>query len=127
MDKGLLIVGHGSRSLDAQRTFQEIIDMVRKKVSYQVVEGASMELSQPDIPTAVKKMIEKGIKEILIIPYFLYAGIHIKEDIPEIIEGLSKEYKNITFQMRKPIGADPLLSDLIAKRVETHGDGSCVF
>ncbi len=118
MEKGLLIVGHGSRSLDAQRTFEKIVDMVRKRVSYKVVEGASMELSKPNIPTAVEKMAERGIEEILIVPYFLYEGMHIKEDIPEIIDGLSKKYKNMIFRMGQPIGTDPLLLDLIVKRAE---------
>src|SRR5699024_10742619 len=101
--RGILIIGHGSRSLDAQRTFEKVIDMVRQKVSHRVVEGANMELAQPDIPTAVKKMIEKDIKEIFIVPYFLYAGIHIKEDIPEIVESLSQEYNSVTFRMGRPI------------------------
>ncbi|RBP41565.1 sirohydrochlorin chelatase [Garciella nitratireducens] len=117
MEKGLLIVGHGSRSLEAQSTFERVVNTVRQKVSYPIVEGASMEFSQPNIPASVKKMVECGIDEILIIPYFLYEGIHIKEDIPRIIRELSDIYKNITFKMGQPIGLDPLLPELIVKRV----------
>lgn len=118
MEKGLLVVGHGSRSLDAQDTFEEMVKKVREKVSYKIVEGAHMEICEPNIPTVVEKMVEKGTKEILIVPYFLYSGIHIKEDIPEIIEDLEKKYRDVIFKLGEPIGTEPLLADIIAKRAE---------
>lgn len=116
MDKGLLLVGHGSRSLDAQDTFEKIVEMVREKSEYALVEGAHMEICKPDIPTVVKGMVEKNTKEILIVPYFLYEGIHIKEDIPQIINKLAEDYKNVEFKLGRPIGAEPLLVDIILDR-----------
>ncbi|WP_026894565.1 sirohydrochlorin chelatase [Clostridiisalibacter paucivorans] len=118
MGKGLLIVGHGSRSSDAQKTFEKVVDMVKEMASYEMVAGAHMEISEPNIPMVVGGLVENGIKNILVVPYFLYEGIHIKEDIPEIIGELSDKYKNVTFKMGKPIGAEPLLADIILKRAE---------
>lgn len=114
MEKGLLIVGHGSRSLEGQKTFQKMIDRVRKKAPYKMVEGVSMD-SFLEISVVMEKMVEREVGEILIIPYFLYEGIHIKRDLPKIVEGLSKKYKKIIFRMGQPIGASSLLSDIIIK------------
>lgn len=75
-----------------------------------------MEISEPNIPTVVKGMVGKNIKEILIVPYFLYEGIHIKEDIPQIINELSEKYNDVTFKMGRPIGAEPKLVDIILTR-----------
>ena len=115
---GLLIAGHGSRSKDAQNTFDKIVGFVRELSSYEIVEGAHMELSEPHIPEQIKKMVNEGIEEIIIVPYFLYEGIHIKEDIPEIIKEEKEKYKNIIFKFAKPIGAEPALAEILIKRAQ---------
>ncbi|MBS4535481.1 CbiX/SirB N-terminal domain-containing protein [Clostridium sp. D2Q-14] len=118
MKKGLLIVGHGSRSLDAQNTFKEIVKMVKCKASYEIVEGSHMEISEPNIPIVVEEMVGKGVNEILVVPYFLYSGIHIKEDIPQIIKTLEEKYNDVIFKMGEPIGEESLLADIIVKRAK---------
>jgi len=116
MKRAILIVGHGSRSKDAQNIFNEIVQIVKDKASYDIVEGAHMELCDPSIPNVVEKMVQKQVQEILVVPYFLYEGIHIKEDIPEIIEELSKKYNGLKFKMARPIGAEPMLADILIER-----------
>ena len=59
-----------------------------------------------------------GIKEIVVVPFFLFEGIHIREDIPEKIEGLEKKYPDVIFKFGKPIGADPMLAEILVKRAE---------
>ncbi len=117
MERGLLIVGHGSRSADAVDVFRRIVDDVRKKCSFEFVEGAHMELAEPGIEETVKLLADKKVKEIIIAPYFLYEGMHLKKDIPDIISKLVEEYPDIDFKMAKPIGFEPLMADLLLKRV----------
>jgi len=116
--KGLLIAGHGSRSKDAQNTFDKIVGFVRELSNYEMVEGAHMELSEPHIPEQIKKMVHEGMEEIIIVPYFLYEGIHIKEDIPKIIKEEKEKYKNIIFKFAKPIGPEPALAEILIKRAK---------
>jgi sirohydrochlorin cobaltochelatase len=79
-----------------------------------------MELCSPTLEETIEKIVkeDKDITKIGIVPFFLFEGIHIKEDIPEIIEKLSEEYKNIEFSFGKPLGADPILADILLKRAE---------
>ncbi len=118
MDNALLIIGHGSRSKDAQNIFNKIVDFVRERSDYDLVEGAHMELCTPTIPDTVNELVEKGVKKIVLVPYFLYEGIHIKEDIPNIIEELSNKYNNVQFKMAKPIGAEPVLAEILISRAK---------
>jgi sirohydrochlorin cobaltochelatase len=118
MKEILLIVGHGSRSKDAQETFNSVVDMVRVKSENEFfkVDGAHMELAHPSIEEKVKALAAQGVNRILMVPYFLYEGIHIKEDIPELIEKLNEEYPKIEFRLGRPIGKEPLLADLLINR-----------
>lgn len=118
MKRAVLIVGHGSRSKDAQDIFNKIVQLVKDKSDYSIVEGAHMEICEPSIPSVVEEIIQKQVEEILVVPYFLYEGIHIKEDIPEIIEELSKKHTGVKFKMARPIGAEPMLADILIERAK---------
>lgn len=116
---GVLIVGHGSRSKEAQEGFEKIVQMVKELSGNDQIVGAHMELCTPDMEQGVKTLLQGNpdIKVIKIIPYFLYTGIHIKEDIPEIIEELEKKYPNIEFKFGKPLGAEIEIAKILNRRV----------
>ena len=118
MKEVLLIVGHGSRSKEAQETFDSVVKMVQEKSGndFYKVAGAHMELAKPSIEEKVELLFEQDISRFLIVPYFLYQGIHIKEDIPELLEKLKKKYPKIEFRLGRPIGKEPLLADLLISR-----------
>jgi sirohydrochlorin ferrochelatase len=115
-NKALLIVGHGSRSAEAIREFEQIIDEVRKKSGFTLVRGAHMELAQPDIPSCISEIAEAGIVHITVVPYFLFMGNHIKYDIPEILNEQKKRYPDIHIHFARPFGFDPMIADIIIKR-----------
>jgi len=118
MKKGLLVVGHGSRSDEAKKGFNEIVDIIKDKTDQYIVKGAYMEISKPFIPDVVENMVEENIKDIVVVPYFLYEGIHIKEDIPKIIEKLNNQYKDVQFRIANPLGVEPVLADILLQRVK---------
>jgi len=116
--KGLIIIGHGSRSGDAVRDFQKVVDLVRDKGLFDTVSGAFMELSKPSIPETVKELVSKQVNEIIVVPYFLYEGIHTKLDIPNLINEISRSYPDVIFKMAKPIGVEPILAEILIDRAK---------
>lgn len=114
--KGLLVIGHGSRSAHAVTEFEAVVNMVREKASHAQVAGAHMELASPDVPSTVSDMVAKGVTNITVVPYFLYMGNHIKQDIPEILDVEQLKYPHVAFQLAKPIGIEALMADILLKR-----------
>ncbi|MGL4252434.1 MAG: sirohydrochlorin chelatase [Fusobacteriaceae bacterium] len=117
--EAILIVGHGSRSSQAQSDFENVINMVDKKLTKELVRGAHMENAHPNIPTVIQNILNEQpeTKTIKVVPYFLYSGIHIKEDIPEILEDMREQYPNIDFKLGKAIGAHKSMADILVERV----------
>ncbi|KPU43611.1 sirohydrochlorin cobaltochelatase [Oxobacter pfennigii] len=115
--KGIVVIGHGSRSKEACDIFFKTVGAIRAKMGTEV-EGCFMEISEPDIPTIIRGFYEKGIKDITVLPYFLYNGIHIKEDVPQILNELKKELDGLTISMAEPIGFHDLLVDILIDRAE---------
>lgn len=116
MKKALLIVGHGSRSPEAADTFLELVSFVRDRNEYDFVEGAHMELAEPRIEDAAAALVEQGVASIVIVPYFLYEGMHIKRDIPAMIEELRRLHPGVRFTMAAPIGFEPVLAEIVLRR-----------
>ena len=115
-NKALLIIGHGSRSVDAVQDFNRIVECVREKSEFKTVVGAHMELAEPSIEDTAKQLHEAGISKVIVAPYFLFHGNHIKQDIPEILDKVREQYPEMEFLMAKPIGFEPVLADILIKR-----------
>ncbi|MBM7624414.1 sirohydrochlorin chelatase [Sporohalobacter salinus] len=117
MKTGVVILGHGSRAEEAKRVFNEIISMIKEKVNYEIVRGASMELAEPNLEQTIETIADK-VDKISIVPLFLFPGIHIQEDIPGLIDELREEYPEIEFEFGENIGADEKIADIMVDRIE---------
>lgn len=116
MEQGILVIGHGSRAKEAQNIFQSIVAKLRAR-GFEDVEGVHMELAKPNIQEGVQKLVNKGVKTIVAVPLFIYSGIHIQEDIPQLLQEVGKQYSEVTFKMGQALGDDDLIVDLLQKRV----------
>lgn len=115
-NKALMIVGHGSRSADAVHEFDQVVACVADKNIYGKVMGAHMELAKPSIEDVAADLHTAGFTQVVVAPYFLFMGNHIKNDIPEILHNVSQQYPSMHFAMAKPIGFEPMLADILLKR-----------
>ena len=111
----ILLIGHGSRSAAAREEFLSTAEKLEQTTGL-VVKPAFMELAQPSIQASVEELYRSGSRTIRVVPLFLYNGIHIQEDIPEILNGLKDKYAGISFEMGGHIGSHPLLVQILKER-----------
>lgn len=118
MKTGVILLSHGSRLPEAQATLKKITAMVSANVENDfLVEGAALQFNQPDLPAAIARIIERGAQKVVVVPLFLYMGLHMQRDIPEILAEEKNRYPNVNISMSEHIGADPRLLDIIMDRV----------
>lgn len=110
----VLLIGHGSSDRNAHDAFVHVAEAIRPK--YRRVHHCFLELDSPDIKTGLSKAIAGNPKAILMMPYFLHKGAHIKRDVvDEIKSGLSNSgYENA--HLARHLGVDEKLVDLILER-----------
>lgn len=114
---GVLLLAHGSRAKGTLITMDEVTQGVREELKLDLVECAYMEFCDVNIEKGLNNLIAKGADDIIIIPYFLFEGIHIKEDIPNELEEFKKNNPNIKIRFGKTLGTDKRLSSIVADRV----------
>lgn len=120
---GTLVIGHGSRSKEAMEAFYQIVEQLKGSINGEV-EGCFMEISEPHIPETIEKMYNNGVRNITVLPYFLFNGIHIKEDIPEILTSVKKQYTDIAITMAQPISYHNYVVEILKERLV--GELTCI-
>ncbi len=116
--RAIIVIGHGSRSAEATAQFMQVVAMLREYQPDDLVLPAFMELAEPRLAGAIADAVSRQALDIVVVPCFLYQGIHIKEDIPAMLDELQRTHPEVTVRFARPIGADPRLAVILHERVE---------
>lgn len=111
---GIILFAHGSRDPLWRLPIEAVSVQVQSMASGIDVVCAYLELTEPDLPTTARLMIERGVKHIAIVPMFLGVGRHAREDLPELVSQLRQQHPSIHFDLRKAIGEEPQLTQVMA-------------
>ena len=117
--KAVLIVGHGSRLRYFQRPMEKLVHDLRKNKQYKKVYCCYLEITPPSLGDAIKASVEDGAEEILILPYFLLMGNHVKFDIPNIVKQAQKKYQSrAKLKLCPYLGYDEKILEVVQERLK---------
>ncbi len=107
----LLIVAHGSRRQASNEEVRQLAMRVRELRSPGIdhVECAFLELADPDIPAGLARCVAMGAREIILLPYFLAAGTHVAEDIPDAVTVFRDRHPEVMVRITSHLGASGIL------------------
>lgn len=113
--RALLIVAHGSRREDSNEEVRALTDAVaaRDDGLYDRVACAFLELAEPSIPDGIRALMEEGVSDITVVPYFLSAGRHVVEDIPAEVARAGPLPPEVRVRIAPYIGRSETMADLL--------------
>jgi len=111
LKEGLVLFAHGSREPEWATPFERIAQQL--STSY-LVELAYLERMKPTLDEAVASVVKRGAKRIRIVPLFLGAGGHIKEDLPKLAEAARARHAGVEIVLEMTIGERQEITDAIA-------------
>ncbi len=120
MKKGIIILGHGSRSGGADDTVKQVAAEVRKFSGSDIVEYAFLEYAVPTLQDAWEKCVRQKAEQIVLVPFFMQAGAHVTRDIPAFVETARKQHPEITIIVTEYVGAHPLMSKIVLDLIEKN-------
>lgn len=116
--EAVIIMGHGSATSGAGDDMEHIARVMSEKPGYPIVAISYLSRQEPTFTEAFEKCIARGAKRIIVIPYFLHAGVHILKDIPEMVKEKAAQYQDVEVVVGRHLGFDELLVELVRKRVD---------
>jgi sirohydrochlorin cobaltochelatase len=114
MKTGVILFAHGSRDPLWHRPMQAVAQRVAARWPDTPVRCAYLELTEPDLPTAASELAALGLASVRIVPMFLGAGRHVREDLPALVQALRQQHPQLAWELRPPVGEDERLLDLLA-------------
>ena len=114
---GILLFGHGSSVEDANQGVRDLALQIQNAGPYQYVRAAFLEMAQPDLHAAVAQASEAGMRRVIIIPFFLTMGIHLRRDLPNLVTPLQRKYPQLEIQVGQSLEGHPLMPSIILGRV----------
>lgn len=86
---GLLILSHGSPESKWNSPVNALIDRVRQKneeaKTFHAIQGAFLELAQPDAATSIKELEAAGCDSIIVVPLLIAPSSHSHFDVPAVL------------------------------------------
>lgn len=131
--EALVVVSHGSKRKESNQEFEDFIGKLRQinseskkseefgsipvfsdqvdlpdlSGSYAEIRGACLEFASPQLETVVEDLLKQGYKKISILPLFVFAGYHVRQDIPERMADLKKSSAKLEYKiLEHPAAAD---------------------
>ncbi len=112
----LLLIAHGSRIIQANSDLDHVAGQILERGNFPIVQTSYLELAEPDIETGGVCCVEQGATRVIMLPYFLSAGIHVRQDLEQVRERLANRFPAVRFILGEPLGRHPLLIDIVAAR-----------
>ncbi|MEY8349715.1 sirohydrochlorin chelatase [Bacillus cereus] len=107
--KAVLYVCHGSRLKEAKEEAIDFVSSCMNRVSAPIQELCFLELAQPDISEGFANCVRKGATDIVVVPVFLLAAGHVKEDIPNELQNMQDKHPHIAITYGNPFGVSASL------------------
>lgn len=116
MEIGLLLIAHGSRNAEANQDLYHVARGLEQR-GYTIVEPSFLELAEPTIAEGGRRCVERGARRVILVPYFLSAGVHARRDLGEARAALAEQFPQVDFRLADPLGRHPLLLEVVADRI----------
>lgn len=112
--KHLLVVAHGSRRAASNDEVRQLVNLMRKhNQAYDRIECAFLELVGPSILEGIQTCVDAGAEEVIVLPYFLAAGTHVVNDIPDLIGEKQQQHPDIVIRQARHVGGLPGMIELM--------------
>ena len=115
--KKLLIAAHGSRLSSSNDELQLLVEKVSANldVAFDGVEVAFLEFASPSIDNVLVEFFKSQATEVVVLPYFLSAGIHVMNDIPREIQKALDQWPDKKITVLPHIGALDTMASVIVE------------
>ena len=119
----IIVLAHGSTVPEANEEVARLAAEVSRRAQCPA-RCAFLEQAQPDLPAAVAEAVAAGARRIVVIPYFLTMGVHMRRDLPRLIAEQQARFPAVDFRAGQSLEGYPGMAQALLDRVEEALKGS---
>ena len=115
MKRGLLLFAHGARDPRWAEPFEAVAARARTHQPTWLVQLAFLELMTPSLRDAGHALAAAGCERVDVVPLFLGAGGHVRNDLPVLLDELRAAHPGVRWQLQRAIGEQDGVIDAMAR------------
>ncbi len=126
MDKsmtGVLLFAHGSPVDEANQGVHSLAAQIEAAGPYRYVRAAFLDGGQPDLLAGVSQAAAAGVDRLVIIPYFLTVGLHLRRDMPKLVAAAKEKHPSLEIVVGPSLEGHALMPSLILSRAREALEG----
>jgi sirohydrochlorin ferrochelatase len=123
MMTGILLFAHGSPVEEANRGVRDLAGKIATAGPYRYVRAAFLDGGQPDLLGGVMEAAEAGLERLIVIPYFLTVGLHLRRDLPKLLAAAKEKHPHFEITVGQSLEGHPLMPSIILARVQEVLEG----
>lgn len=113
---GIVLLGRGSSDKVANGEVAKMARWLWEETDHELVDIAFTGITYPRLETIVQRQVMLGMKQIVILPYYLFTGTLIKR-IDEQFQRLQQQYPTISFALGHYLGFEEEIYDTLDSKV----------
>lgn len=115
MTSGLVLFAHGARDPRWSAPFEAVAARVRAQRPEVLVRLAFLEFMAPTLPEAGAELAAAGCREVAVLPMFLGAGGHVRQDLPQLMAAMRAAHPTVGFTLHTAVGEAERVSAAMAE------------
>lgn len=126
--KGVLLFAHGARDANWAQPFRAVEARVREGAAGSAVALAFLEFMPPTLAEAGRALAEDGCDAVEVVPLFLGAGGHVRNDVPRLIDALRAAHPAVCWTLHTAVGEAPeVIAAMAAAALAADADNSAAI
>ncbi|MBA2960867.1 MULTISPECIES: sirohydrochlorin chelatase [Ramlibacter] len=115
MTHAVVLFGHGSRDPAWRQPMDAVARRIVARQPEVQVACAFLELQEPSLPAALDELVARGVRSVRVVPMFLGAGRHAREDLPVLLNQIRSRHPGLALEVTEAVGEQPEVLDLLAQ------------
>jgi sirohydrochlorin ferrochelatase len=115
--RAVILIGHGSRAAGADDDMERIAGRLREAADGGIVDLCRMAGHGTSFGEVFERCVRQGAETVIVIPYFLHFGVHLRQDIPEILREAVMKHPEVRLVLGRHLGYDDALTALVERRI----------
>jgi sirohydrochlorin ferrochelatase len=113
----IILFAHGSAVEAANEGVRALARRIQIDGQFTHVRASFLGPGQPELGPAIADAVGAGFHRIVVIPYFLTLGIHLRRDLPNLIAAEKRKHPHLEIQVGQSLEDHPEMPLLVLSRI----------
>ena len=114
----VVLFAHGSAVEEANQGVRDLAGRIQAGGSYSYVQAAFLVPGRPELGAAIAEAVKAGYRRIVVLPYFLTLGIHLRRDLPKLVAAERQKHPQVKIQVGRSLEDHPEMASLVLGRIQ---------